>query len=215
MSGPVKAGDLAQQASWEAHKRDHPGAEDESDGIDWFEPAGPAPQRKLPPAEMRPPDFLTPMEAMKDIYMRVRHRASPKTQELLEGADLDDLLGLLRRIFEADLDRDARSRLKPEMRMLLRDEDGPLLIGFDDPRLTEPWRLFLDGWEIWVPKDAEDGVELFWEGEAENEDGSVLEISQALSFREGELNLDTKLGDATDGLTFDGEHFYRLETERP
>jgi hypothetical protein len=212
----MKAGDLAKKAEWEAHRRSQPESEPESD---WFEPAaaaGPgASIRQLPPAEFRPPDFLTPMEAMRDVYMRIRHRASVKTQELLEGPDLDDLLSFLRVLFESDLDRDPRARLPASLRKTASHEDSPLLVGLDDVRLVEPWRLFQLGWDIWTPADRSGGVELFWEGEVEDEAEDVQIVLQSLTFREGELTLQTRLGASEDTVTFDGEHFYRRLTPKP
>lgn len=166
----------------------------------------------LPDTEIRPPDFLTPLEAMRDIYMRTRGRMSRKTKELLEGPDLEDLLGMVRHIFEEEkLEKSAEARLKANLRSQLEGEPGPLLLGLNDPRLTEPWRLFLEGWDIWIPEGDGDGVELFWEGEAEDDFGEVLEMSQSVIFTQGELILWTKMGDREDHLTFDGEVFYRLK----
>lgn len=169
----------------------------------------------LPEVETRPPDFLKPLEAMFDIYQRTRGRLSRKTKELLTGPDLEDLLALLRGIYESPtLGKSAEARLKGPLLAKLKDDPGPLLLGLNDPRLTEPWRVFLDGWEIWVPKGDGQGVELFWEGEAEDDDGEVLEMTQSLVFRDGELTLHTQLGTLEDKLTFDGQAFYRLKHDR-
>ncbi len=170
----------------------------------------------LPEAEMRPPEFLQPLEAMKDIYMKVRHRMSRRTQELLEGVDLEDMLDMLRALFKDDkLVRSGEARHIGRVQAVLKDDPGPLLLGLHDPRLTELWRLFLDDWEIWVPAgEEEDGVELFWEGEAEDDDGNVIEMMQALAFRSGEISLHVKLGDIEDRVVFDGETFYRLKSDR-
>ena len=54
----------------------------------------------LPLLEMEPPIFLRPLEQMKDIYMKVKSRASRRTQELLEGADLEDLIAMMHALFD-------------------------------------------------------------------------------------------------------------------
>jgi hypothetical protein len=172
----------------------------------------------LPEPEHRPPAFLSTFEGMKDIYMRVKGRMSPKTKELLEGTDLEDLVTAL-----AELHDDEKRVKAPEARLSsalftkLKDEPGPLLLGFQDPKLREPWRLFLDGWEIWVPekKDA-GGVELFWEGEgeAEEDDGDPVTIAQTLRRSAGEMVLDTQLGTLRDVITYDGQAFFRLKSDR-
>ncbi len=168
----------------------------------------------LPEAEIRPPDFLSPREAMKDIYLRVKGRASPRTRELLEGPRLEDLLELLARPFQASAPN-PEAKIAPPLRKQLGDDPGPLLIGFCDPRLTEPWRLWLEGWDLWVPDGHDDGIELFWEGEAEDDDGEPMVVLQTLGWVDGEASLRTRIGALEDDLTYDGEGFYRLRTERP
>jgi hypothetical protein len=169
----------------------------------------------LPEAEIRPPDFLKPLEAMKDVYLKVKGRASPKTTELLEGVALEDLVQMVRTPFEQEgLERSPEARLRGPLYRKLKDAPGPLLLGLTDPRLTELWRLFVDGWDIWLPDGREDGIELFWEGEAEEDDGAPLEILQTLSLIEGEVCLSTRLGELEDELTFDGEGFFRLKTRK-
>lgn len=169
----------------------------------------------LPETDIRPPDFLTPLEAMKDVWMQTRGRITRRTQELLEGVDLEDMLQMLTDLFENEaLLKRPDGRLVRPILDQLGDEPGPLLTGFSDPRLTELWRLFLDDWEIWVPDGEEEGVELFWEGEAEDDDGAPIEIVQALTLIGTDLILSTKLGDLEDTITFDGEAFYRLKTAR-
>lgn len=169
----------------------------------------------LPEVETRPPEFLSPLEAMKDIYMKTRGRMSRRTKELLEGVDLEDLLDMLRALFADDVrSKSGEAHLIHPIRDLLKDDPGPLLLGLTDIRLTEPWRLFLDDWEIWVPDGEEDGVDLFWEGEAENDDGDVIVMLQSLQFRNGEISLFAKLGEVEDRVSFDGETFYRLKADR-
>lgn len=188
---------------------------DEDGGEDPF-PSAPTAGLDLPETELRPPAFLRPLEAMKDIYMRVRGRMSRKTQALLEGTDLEDLLDVARPLpHEESPKRRAEGRLAAKLLVHLQDDPGPLLVGLHDPRLAEPWRLFIDGWDIWTPDGREDGVELFWEGEAEDDDGEPLELLQTLSFVEGELTLSTRIGELEDELVFDGEDFFRLDTARP
>lgn len=170
----------------------------------------------LPEVDMRPPVFLSLLEAMTDIYMRTRGRMSNKTKELLTSVALEDLLNMLAKLFEDEkLARHAEARLIHKIWSQLKDEPGPLLLGLNDKRLTEPWRLFLDRWEIWIPDKDEDetGVELFWEGEAEDDDGETIELLQSLTFKNGELTLYAKMGSLEDKITFDGEAFYRLKTE--
>src|SRR5688572_24352005 len=167
----------------------------------------------LPPAEMEPPMFLRPLEQMKDIYMRVKSRMSRRTQELLEGPDLEDLISMMHKLFDDEtLSRKSEARHKRDIAEVV-GKDGPLVSGFGDPRLTELWRLFLDGWDIWVPEGKESGVDLFWEGEAEDDDGNVIELLQSLQFREGEATLFTRVGKIEEKITFDGQAFYRLKTE--
>lgn len=166
---------------------------------------------ELPEVETRPPPFLSPLAAMKDIYLRVKGRASPKTTELLEGVDLEDLLATLKALFaDSDLVGKTEARLKGPLFKQLRDDPGPFLLGFNDPRLTELWRVFLDGWDIWRPEGEDNGVELFWEGEAEDARGRAIEAMQSLVFLNDEAILHTRLGDLEDRLTFDGQAFYRL-----
>ena len=110
--------------------------------------------------------------------------------------------------------------------------------------------MFLEGWDLWVPEGQDDGVELFWEGEAgetvareeddedteddgeqaeddgeqaedENDDAEedgdledAVEILQSLAWISGEIVLTTRAGELEDQLTFDGERFFRLKTER-
>ncbi len=167
----------------------------------------------LPPASMEPPGFLRPLEAMRDIYMRTKSRMSRRTKEILEGPDLEDLIGMMHKLFDDEaLVRKGDARHRRDLLDAL-GEESPLLSGFSDPRLTELWRLFLDGWEIWVPEGKENGVDLFWEGEAEDDDGNVIEILQSLQYREGEATLSTRVGKREDKITFDGQAFYRLKTE--
>lgn len=169
----------------------------------------------LPEPKMRPPDFLSPLEAMSDIYMRVRGRMSPKTKQLLEGTDLEDMIRMLDELHENEaLVRRSEARLAHAIASQLGDDPGPMLLGFQDLRLMELWRLFLDGWEIWTPEghDERGGVELFWEGEAEDDDGEAMELLQSLVYQRGELVLHAKLGAAEDRITFDGQTFYRLKS---
>ncbi len=169
----------------------------------------------LPEAEVRPPDFLTPMQAMTDIYMKVKGRASRRTKELLEGYQLEDLLTAVRDIYESErLGKAPEARILGKLYTEIKDDPGPLLIGLNDPRLTEVWRLFIDGWDIWVPEGRDDAVELFWEGEAEYDDGTPMEICQTLQFIDSEVVLHTRMGELEDEITFDGENFYRLKTSR-
>jgi hypothetical protein len=172
------------------------------------------PHPDLPPTDLRPPDFLSPLEAMRDIYMKVRGRMSNKTKELLESTELEDLLNMIGTLhISEELVRKGEARLLGSICAKLKDDPGPLLLGLNDKRLTEPWRLFLDRWEIWTPDDVDDhgGVELFWEGEGEDDDGGSIEILQALKHQRGELSLYCKLGPLEDELTFDGTAFYRLK----
>ena len=167
----------------------------------------------LPEVVVRPPPFLSPLAAMKDIYLRMKGRASPRTTELLEGVDLEDLLERLKALFANEkLLGKAEARLKAPLLRALKDDPGPLLLGLNDPRLTELWRVFLDGWDIWRPDGHDDGVEFFWEGEGEDDAGRAVEIMQSLSFVEGEVVLHTQMGDIEDRLTFDGDAFYRLRS---
>ena len=157
--------------------------------------------------------FLRPLEAMKDIYMKTKSRMSRRTTEILEGPDLEDLISMMHKLFDDEvLVRKSEARHRRDIIDVLGKE-SPLLSGFGDPRLTELWRLFLDGWDIWVPEGKESGVDLFWEGEAEDDDGDVIEILQSLQFRDGEATLFTRVGKIEEKITFDGQAFYRLKTE--
>ncbi len=175
------------------------------------------PRRRHPdlrPVDIEPPGFLRPLEAMRDIYMRVKSRISPRTKEILEGPDLEDLITMMHALFDDEsLVRKSDARHRRDLLDTIGDE-GPLLTGFSDPRLTEMWRLFLEGWDIWVPEGKENGVDLFWEGEAEDDAGRVIEILQSLVFREGEAQLSTRIGALDETITFDGSAFYRLKTQR-
>lgn len=173
---------------------------------------GPA-RQSLPEPEMRPPIFLSTFEGMKDIYFKVKGRASPRTKELLEGPQLEDLVKMLAELHENEERlRSGEAKVIGTIYQQLKDEPGPLLLGLQDLRLKEPWRLFLDGWDIWVPDDKKvEGVELFWEGESDDEDGEPMEILQTLRFSKGEIALETKLGKKEDRLTYDGQAFYRLK----
>ncbi len=170
-------------------------------------------------AEIQPPAFLSTFEGMKDVYLKLKGRASPKTRTLLESPDLEDLVQTLADLHEDDdLKRSGEARLRGSIYVHLKDDPGPLLVGLNDARLTEPWKLFLDGWDIWVPPidtnkedPMESGVELFWEGEAEDEDGEGFEITQSLSFQDGELRLHTVFADEEDELIFKEGTFYRLK----
>ena len=165
-----------------------------------------------------PEEFLSAFESMKDVYFKVHGRASPKTLQLLEGADLEDMVQLVQELNMTDeLRRSSEARIKPSIFKILRDEPGPLLLGLNDERLLQPWKLFLGGWDIWVPEieseleDAEaSGVELFWEGEAEDPDGQEIQITQSLSFQSMSVKLTTQFGDDSDELSFDGQTFFRL-----
>lgn len=226
----VKAGQLALDDN---HKRRHtaqrmgldgsPSIEDFVGGFD-DEPAGESLGQMLGSARVRhpdlgeaeiePPPFLKPFEAMQDIYMKTRGRMSRKTKELLEGIDLEDLIDMMHALFDDEqLVKRSDARHNRKILEQLGEDPGPILIGFNDPRLTELWRLFLDGWDIWVPEGKETGVDLFWEGEAEDDDGNVIEILQSLQLRDGEATLQVKLGELEDKITFDGEAFYRLKHE--
>lgn len=163
--------------------------------------------------EPRPPPFLSPFQAMKDVYFKVKGRASRRTQELLESPDLEDLVNELVALTEKpELTRRSEGRLSAPIQKALGSEPGPLLTGFGDPRLAELWRLFLEGWDIWVP-DKGDGLELFWEGESEDDEGEAVEILWVLRRRAGEIQLEAKLGELRDTITFDGETFFRLRNE--
>jgi hypothetical protein len=167
----------------------------------------------LPETDIRPPDFLSPLEAMSDIYMKTRGRMSNKTKDLLSGTDLEDLLNMIGTLHTNEqLVRKSEARIKAAIWTQLKDDPGPLLLGLNDKRLTEPWRLFIDRWDIWTPEDSVEngGVELFWEGEGEDDEGEAIEILEALKFQKGELSLYVRLGTLEDKLTFDGEAFYRL-----
>lgn len=168
---------------------------------------------ELDDGEPRPPPFLSPFQAMKDVYFKVKGRASRRTQELLESADLEDLVNELFALAEnQQLARKSEGRLAAPIQKLLGSEPGPLLTGFGDPRLAELWRLFLEGWDIWVPEKGE-GLELFWEGETEDESGEPIEILWVLRKRAGEIELQAKLGQQVDAITFDGTSFFRLRNQ--
>jgi len=172
----------------------------------------------LPEPEMRPPIFLSQFEGMKDIYLRVKGRASPKTRELLEGPGLEDLVKVM-----IALNDDETKSKAPDARVFgplytkIKAEPGPLLTGLNDPRLSEPWRLFLEGWEIWLPDKAHDknqtGVELFIEGEGEDDEGEPMEILQMLRIVGSEVTLETKIGALKDRVAYDGERFFRLKSD--
>jgi hypothetical protein len=172
------------------------------------------PDLQLPDVDIRPPMFLTPLQAMSDIYMKTRGRMSRKTKDLLESTALEDLIAMINRLFENEqLSRLSEARLTHKIWSKLKDDPGPLLLGLNDPRLLEPWRLFLDRWDIWTPADDEEsGVELFWEGEGEDDGGEAIELLQSLTYAKSELTLFAKMGAVEDKLTFDGEVFYRLKT---
>ncbi len=212
-SAGMKAGILAHNAAYTKSNADR--AKDAADKPVELRLPRPPPPVDLPEVEMRPPAFLTPLEAMSDIYMRTRGRMSNKTKELLEGPDLEDLLEMLDTLHASDeLMRKTEGRLLHAIWSELKDDPGPMLLGLTDKRLYEPWRLFLDRWDIWTPDAFDDkgGVELFWEGEAEGDDGEAIEILQSLTFQSGELTLTAKLGDKEDRITFDGQAFYRLRS---
>ncbi|MCC7387045.1 MAG: hypothetical protein IT384_34750 [Deltaproteobacteria bacterium] len=177
-------------------------------------PASRTPAVELPEPDMRPPPFLSMFEAMRDIYFRSRGRASPKTRELLESPELEDLVKMLVALHEDEKllrHPDAKHR-RPLLDVITR-EPGPLLAGLHDARLREPWRLFLDGWDIWLPEEG-GGIELFWEGEGEDEGADdAIEILQVLRLREGEVTLEGRVGESHDRITFDGAVFFRLKTE--
>lgn len=177
-------------------------------------PKKPAPRLPaLDDGAPHPPPFLSPFQAMKDIYFKVKGRASRRTQELLEGADLEDLVGDLVALHENEqLLRKSEAKLSAPIQKALGDDPGPLLLGLSDPRLKEPWRLFVDGWDIWVP-DKGEGVELFWEGESEDESGEPMEILWVLRKKSGELELEARLGALSDLITFDGTSFFRLRNK--
>jgi hypothetical protein len=166
----------------------------------------------LPELEVEPPRFLAPLQAMEDIYMRTRGRVSRRTKEILTSPDLEDLIALMHRLFDdATLVKKSEARHLRSILDPIGKDTGPVLTGFSDPRLTELWRLFVEGWDIWVPEGKETGVDLFWEGEAENDEGDVVPILQSLQFRDGEATLTAEVGGAKDKITFDGTAFYRLK----
>ena len=77
--------------------------------------------------ELRPPPFLSAFEAMKDIYLRVKGRASPRTKELLEGPDLEDLVKMTSELCEdEELRRNPEARVQGKIWVKLRDDPGPL-----------------------------------------------------------------------------------------
>lgn len=178
-------------------------------------PSSRVPLAPLPEPELRPPIFLSPFEGMKDIYLRVKGRASPKTRELLEGPHLEDLVKMVIAVAEDEKKSKApEARLTSALYAKLKADPGPILLGINDPRLKEPWRLFLEGWEVWVPEDkTKVGVELFLEGEGEDDAGEPIEILQTLRLIGSELTLETKVGALKDRLSYDGESFYRLKSD--
>ena len=229
MPSPTTAGHLSHHANFYRHKGDNRGSRgmplgtidpDSSDEGVVLGAILPSTRLKAHPdlqePPIRPPEFLTPLEAMKDIYMRIKGRASRRTLDLLTSSDLDDLLDTLANLFETEAlvkSPDARVRAtvtKPLGSTPLGPEHGPLLAGLHDPRLTEPWRLFLEAWDIWHPDREDEGVELFIEGDVESEDGTLVEIMQSLDYFEGEVTLTTQVDSLKDVLTFDGSCFYRL-----
>lgn len=168
---------------------------------------------ELPEPDLKPPPFLSMLEAMTDVYVRSHTRVSPKTRELLTGSDLEDMLTLIKALREEDhLMRNPEARLTHGIWIRLKDDPGPLLLSFTDERLAEPWRLFLDGWEIWLPDKEKSGVELFWEGEAEGDGDRPVEILQTLTYTNAMITFHTRMGDLEDRITFDGRTFYRLKS---
>ncbi|MCB9655363.1 MAG: hypothetical protein H6729_14685 [Deltaproteobacteria bacterium] len=165
-------------------------------------------------ADIAPPPFLTPIEAMRDIYVRTHSLVSRKTKGLLESPDLDELLRLLGGLHQNEKQlRREEAQCRRSVLAALGPDLGPLVRGLADARLSEPWRLFLAGWDIWQPKGWTDGVELFWEGEAEDDDGQAIEVVQSIQCKQGELTLYVKVGSAEDRVCFDGEAFYRLASD--
>ncbi|MBK8012261.1 MAG: hypothetical protein IPK13_13010 [Deltaproteobacteria bacterium] len=165
-------------------------------------------------ADIAPPPFLTQIEAMTDIYVRTHSLASRKTRTLLKGPDLDELVRLLERLHQDErLLRREEARCRRAVLARVGPDLGPLVSGLSDARLSEPWRLFLAGWDIWQPKGWTDGVELFWEGEAEDDDGQAVEVVQSIQCKQGELTLYVKVGTVEDRLCFDGAAFYRLASD--
>jgi hypothetical protein len=55
----------------------------------------PGSKKELDPDEIKPPPFLSKYQAMKDVFQKVKGRASPKTRELLDSPDLEDMVKLL------------------------------------------------------------------------------------------------------------------------
>jgi hypothetical protein len=210
---PTKAGLLAHNAAYAKSNADR--AKEAAEKPVELRLPRPPPPVDLPEVEINPPPFLSALEAMSDVYMRTRGRMSNKTKDLLTGVELEDLIKMLDALHASDeLMRKSEGRLRPPIWSELKDDPGPMLLGLTDPRLYEPWRLFIDDWEIWTPEDADEkgGVELFWEGEAEDDDRGSIELMQSLVFQSGELTLHAKLGDKEDRITFDGQAFYRLKS---
>jgi hypothetical protein len=168
----------------------------------------------LPEPSMRPPEFLSIFEGMRDIYLRTRGRASPKTRELLEGPMLEDLVNMLLGLQDNDqLRKSSDARLRRQLLEKLGSDPGPIVTGLGDARLSEPWRLFLEGWDIWEYDGEPSGIELFWEGEAEDDAGDAIEILESLRLAGGEITLEAKVGALKDRITFDGQAFYRLRSD--
>lgn len=170
---------------------------------------------KLDEPEMRPPPFLSRLQAMNDIYKRTRNRSSRRLEDLLQSTELEGLLDAVHFLMNTPPLRD-----HPEAKHIgpvfdrLKDDPGPMLIGLNDPRLMEPWRLFLMDWDIWYTDD-ETGIELFIEGEVEISARKTIPVSQVLRWKNGELELETVFGEDWDRVTFDGQSFYRLGGEKP
>ena len=176
-------------------------------------PDAPAPAVALPTFEIRPPAFLGPREAMADVYTRSRSRTTQRTAALLASDELDMLLSILGRV--ASLPPRPEARLSKALLEAVGREIGPLLTGFDDPRLTEPWRLFLEGWDLATLAEGEArGVELYCEGEFENDAGDTIEMLASLALVGGELRLSTRVGAVQDELWSDGSTCYRLQRGR-
>lgn len=220
----VKAGRLAQDANIVRARHERPVSEDEgafdedaSASSRDLLPSAPVPSTALPEARLRPPAFLGHLEAMADIYRRTHRRMTPRTQALLEGVDLEDLLDRLRAPARAGrFQADPKARISAPLLEALSPDPGPLLVGLHDARLLEPWRLFLEGWDIWfADEQAQAGVSLFCEGEVEvSPDAPPIAFLQELSFIDGELELCTRWGDQSDRIAFDGSDVYRPQRAR-
>lgn len=185
---------------------------------------------ELADVEEAPPAFLTPLEAMRDVYMKAKGRASPKTQTLLSHPDLEDLMSAVQGLPLSDNPKvHADARIAAAIYRVLKEDSGPALLALTDPRLTELWRLFLEGWEIWDvteerinpfgeksrPERQAVGIELFLEGEFDDKEGNLRVFMQSLAFIEGEVILTSQLDEIRDELIYDGQQFYRLDTKRP